>query len=137
MVKLDPRYEQRLAEMDHQVAMIQLENDEVRLSQARELKRRAERHMTEHGTSDFAAAVRAVGQEGEMRLTNLEPSDAEVERYMREHDLSDYGKAVRAISTDRLHHEQAFGTPSTGGVSPEQDQAELRRIAEERGYGEV
>ena len=132
MVKLDPRYEQRFAEMDAEVELIQLENDETRLSQARDLELRAELYMAENGVGSFAEAVVAVSQEEAKLSSPQEPTVGEVERYMKDHDLSDFGQALRSLATDRLHHEQAFGTPNTR-MFPAQEDAEYRRIARERG----
>jgi hypothetical protein len=139
--------EQRLAELNREVESIQeefsdvgleenttsvqLTDDEVRLSRARSLNERTEEYMAAHGT-DYTTALREVSRLSEGGAS--EPSVAEVEHYMKQHDISDFGQAVRAISTDSIHHEQAFGSVRPSSVNVVQENRELEQAIKARGY---
>jgi hypothetical protein len=124
--------EERIAEINRELGQRELKNDAARLSQAQELNRKAEAHMAEHGTA-FVTAVRAVHQE-EQKLSQDEPTVEQVERYARENEM-DFSTALRSMLHDQRTEAQAFaGVRPSSGMSVEQEEAEIRRIAKERGY---
>jgi hypothetical protein len=126
------RREQRLAEMDREIALNEIRNDEVRLSQAQSLNEKAARLMQERNIP-YLEAVRLAAQEQEPD----EPTIEEVEAYARENGIEDFGQAVRKVVAD--HGDERFGgfRPRTGGALAKQEEAEIKRIAKERGYGDI
>ncbi len=137
----DPR-NLRISEMDAEIEAknrreqemthaSEIRNDEVRLSQAESLNARADAYMRTHDV-DYPTAVREV-----VRLSENgtgEPSVAEVEKYMRDSDVDDFGVALRAVVQDGQDHGQAFGSTGTAATSVEDENIELQKIIEERGY---
>jgi len=102
---------------------------------AQSLNDRAEEYMIVHDT-DYPTALRAVARLSDSGAA--EPSIAEVERYMREHRVEDFGQAVRQVARERGLVQEPVdnsvgGAPSTG-TSPADEDAEIKRIARERGY---
>lgn len=131
LTELDAEIEERNRREQQMTNINEVRADTMRLAQAEALNDRADEFMRANGT-DYPTAVREV-----VRLSNggqSEPSVAEVEKFMRDNNVDDFGVALRGVMQDGQDRGQAFGSTGTGGTSVEDENTQLQKIIEERGY---
>ena len=111
----------------------EVREDPERMQLAQSVNARADALMQEQGIT-YPEAVKLAAQ----KQGAAEPSVGEVEEYMKEHEIEDFGQATREVARERGMVQQPVdnsvgGAPSTGS-SPTDEEAEIKRIAKERGY---